>query len=156
MKSKFGDGKMGIPDVENLDIGFLVYTKEAHVMKHLKVGTKLKNPSCPIWLICSNDNWGVLFSPNIDLLEQFTKEYGLLLLTQNDLKCSGLQCITIVPVGTQTMRGEKHWSRWMPGRPFWAWRWTTSMKTLPLRVMRKLIFLSWQFRQCKIHFHLKR
>lgn len=65
---------MGIPDVKNLDIGFLVYSKEAHVMKTLKVGTRLKNPSFPIWLICSNDNWGVIFSPNADLLNQFTKE----------------------------------------------------------------------------------
>ena len=44
-------------------------------MKNLKVGSKLKNPSFPIWLICSNDNWGVLFSPNVDILNQFTKEY---------------------------------------------------------------------------------
>ena len=73
---QFGDGKVGIPDAKNQDIGFLVYSKEAHVMKTLKVGTRLKNPSFPIWLICSNDNWGVIFSPNADLLNQFTKEYG--------------------------------------------------------------------------------
>ena len=66
---------MGIPDAKSLDIGILIYSKEAHVMKNLKVGTRLKNPSLPIWLICSNDNWGVLFSPNADILNQFTKEY---------------------------------------------------------------------------------
>lgn len=72
---KFGDGRIGIPDKKDLDIGLLVWSSDAHVMKTIKMGSKLKSPVLPIWLICSNNHWGVLFSPNLDLLQQFTKEY---------------------------------------------------------------------------------
>ena len=71
---QIGEGKIGIPDKKDLHIGFLIWKKEANLMKHLKTGSKLKNPILPLWVISSDDHWGVLFSPNADLLKQFTKE----------------------------------------------------------------------------------
>ena len=71
---QIGEGKIGIPDKKDLHIGFLIWKKETNLMKHLKTGSKLKNPILPLWVISSDDHWGVLFSPNADLLKQFTKE----------------------------------------------------------------------------------
>ena len=33
-----------------------------------QVGSRLKTPSLPVWVVCAEDNWGVLFSPNVDLM----------------------------------------------------------------------------------------
>ena len=34
-----------------------------------QVGSRLKTPSLPVWVVCAEDNWGVLFSPNVDLMK---------------------------------------------------------------------------------------
>ena len=63
---QFTEGKFGIPD--KTDVGLLVWYKDVNVNKTLKIGSRLKTPTLPIWTVCVNDIWGVLFSPNIELI----------------------------------------------------------------------------------------
>ena len=65
-------GKFGISDRN--DIGFLAWYKNENLNKNLKVGSRLKTPSLPIWVTCVNDQWGVLFNPNMDLLKSHSAE----------------------------------------------------------------------------------
>ena len=53
-----GEGK-----VERNGIGFLAWNKDEDANKNLKIGSRLKSPSLPIWVTCLNDNGGVLFNP---------------------------------------------------------------------------------------------
>ena len=71
-KFQFTEGKFGIPD--KTDVGLLVWNKDVNVNKTLKTGSRLKTPTLPIWITCVNDNWGVLFSPNIDLMKSQSYE----------------------------------------------------------------------------------
>ena len=66
------DGKFGISDRN--DIGFLAWYEDENLNKNLKVGSRLKTPSLPIWVTCVNDQWGVLFNPNVDLLRSHSAE----------------------------------------------------------------------------------
>ena len=72
------DGKFGISDRN--DIGFLAWYENGNVNKNLKVGSRLKTPSLPIWVTCINDQWGVLFNPNLDLLKSHSAENRQLIL----------------------------------------------------------------------------
>ena len=40
----------------------------------MNVGSRLKTPVLPIWVTCVNDNWGVLFNPNRDLMKSYSAE----------------------------------------------------------------------------------
>ena len=75
-EGKDGNLKIGVPDKKDLDVGLLVSYSDSGTMRLFNTPstTKLKNPTLPIWVICSDDKWGVLFSPNADLLKQYTKE----------------------------------------------------------------------------------
>ena len=66
------DGKFGISDRN--EVGFLAWYENENVNKNLKVGSRLKTPSFPIWVTCVNDHWGVLFNPNVDLLRSHSAE----------------------------------------------------------------------------------
>ena len=66
------DGKFGISDRN--EVGFLAWYENENVNKNLKVGSRLKTPSLPIWVSCVNDQWGVLFNPNMDLLKSHSAE----------------------------------------------------------------------------------
>ena len=61
------DGKFGISDRN--EVGFLAWYENENVNKNLKVGSRLKTPSLPIWVTCVNDQWGVLFNPSLDILK---------------------------------------------------------------------------------------
>ena len=56
------------------DIGFLFWlTNEADTLDY-NLGSRLKTPVLPIWVTCINDNWGVLFNPNKDLMKSYSAE----------------------------------------------------------------------------------
>ena len=38
------------------------------------LGSRLKTPVLPIWVTCINDEWGVLFHPNKDLMKSYSAE----------------------------------------------------------------------------------
>ena len=38
------------------------------------LGSRLKTPVLPIWVTCINDEWGVLFNPNKDLMKSYSAE----------------------------------------------------------------------------------
>ena len=40
----------------------------------VNLGSRLKTPVLPIWVTCINDNWGVLFNPNKDLMKSYSAE----------------------------------------------------------------------------------
>ena len=37
-------------------------------------GSRLKTPVLPIWVTCINNEWGVLFNPNRDLMKSYSAE----------------------------------------------------------------------------------
>ena len=69
---QFTEGKFGVPD--KADVGMLVWTSDWHTHSLLKIGSRLKSPNLPIWVTCANDNWGVLFSPNIETMRSSNME----------------------------------------------------------------------------------
>ena len=64
---QFTEGKFGVPDSN--DVGLLVWSADENINKTLRVGSRLKNPTLPIWVTCVNDSWGVLFSNNMDIMK---------------------------------------------------------------------------------------
>ena len=40
----------------------------------INLGSRYKTPILPIWVTCINDNWGVLFNPNRDLMKSYSAE----------------------------------------------------------------------------------
>ena len=52
----------------------------------MNVVFRLKTPVLPIWVTCVNDNWGVLFNPNKDLMKSYSAE--------NRLSCQTVTCGT--------------------------------------------------------------
>ena len=40
----------------------------------MNLGSRLKTPVLPIWVTCINENWGVLFNPNRDLMKSYSAE----------------------------------------------------------------------------------
>ena len=51
------------------DIGLLIWKKDEEETSKLNMGSRYKTPNLPVWVSCVNGNWGVLFSPNKDLLK---------------------------------------------------------------------------------------
>ena len=49
------------------DIGFLTYFEH---FGHFQVGNYFKKPKMPIWIICSESHYSVMFSPNMDLINK--------------------------------------------------------------------------------------
>ena len=70
--SQFGDGKIGI--INRNDIGFLLWTQTDIKTENVNLGSRLKTPVLPIWVTCVNDQWGILFNPNKDLMKSYAAE----------------------------------------------------------------------------------
>ena len=68
--SNFSLSKYTFPiyDVRS-DIGLLMWQKDEEETSKLNMGSRYKTPNLPVWVSCVNGNWGVLFSPNKDLLK---------------------------------------------------------------------------------------
>ena len=69
---QYGDGKVGI--TSRNDIGFLFWDTDEGTTQEANVGSRLKTPVLPIWVTCINENWGVLFNPNKDLMKSYSAE----------------------------------------------------------------------------------
>ena len=55
----------GIP--KRSEIGFLTLFEH---YGHMQVGANLKRPQLPIWIICSESHYSILFSPDFGLVTQ--------------------------------------------------------------------------------------
>ena len=40
----------------------------------INLGSRYKTPILPIWVTLINNNWGVLFNPNRDLMKSYSAE----------------------------------------------------------------------------------
>lgn len=69
---EFGDGKVGV--MSRNDIGFLIWKDTEEKTQEMNLGSRLKTPVLPIWVTCINENWGVLFNPNKDLMKSYSAE----------------------------------------------------------------------------------
>ena len=69
---QFGDGKLGI--ISRNEIGFLMWRTSKEATEKYALGSRYKTPVLPLWLTCINDNWGVLFNPNRDLMKSYSAE----------------------------------------------------------------------------------
>ena len=54
---------------EKNDVGFLARYSTDHSNINLKLVSRLRAPSLPIWVTCVDDHWGVLFHTTADLLK---------------------------------------------------------------------------------------
>ena len=68
----YGEGKVGITGRN--DIGFLFWMNTEEETLDYNLGSRLKTPVLPIWVTCINDDWGVLFNPNKDLMKSYSAE----------------------------------------------------------------------------------
>ena len=68
----YGEGKVGITGRN--DIGFLFWMNTEEETMDFNLGSRLKTPVLPIWVTCINDEWGVLFNPNKDLMKSYSAE----------------------------------------------------------------------------------
>ena len=69
---EFGEGKVGI--TSRNEIGFLYWEQNEEKTQDINLGSRLKTPVLPIWGTCINENWGVLFNPNSDLMKSYSAE----------------------------------------------------------------------------------
>ena len=46
-----------------------MWSRDEEETAKLNMGSRYKTPNLPLWVSCVNGNWGVLFSPNKDLLK---------------------------------------------------------------------------------------
>ena len=69
---RFGDLATGI--LQRNDIGFLIWKNSKEETEELSLGSRLKTPCTPIWVTSVNNNWGVLFNPNRDLMKSYSAE----------------------------------------------------------------------------------
>ena len=69
------------------DLGFIVWNSNEEKTMNLNLvngvnecdpkseqGSRLKTPVLPIWVTCINNEWGVLFNPNRDLMKSYSAE----------------------------------------------------------------------------------
>ena len=68
----YGEGKVGITGRN--DIGFLFWMNNELDTMDYNLGSRPKTPVLPIWVTCINDEWGVLFNPNKDLMKSYSAE----------------------------------------------------------------------------------
>jgi len=68
----YGEGKVGITGRN--EMGLLVWQTNEYLTNKLGLGSRMKTPVLPIWITCVNDNWGVLFNPNRDLMKNYSAE----------------------------------------------------------------------------------
>ena len=56
------------------DIGFLIYDKDDLRTAQHNLGSRLKTPLLPIWITRCNDQVGLLFNPNRELMRSYHAE----------------------------------------------------------------------------------
>ena len=63
---------MGV--LQRNEIGLLVWEKDEKTTELMNLGSRMKTPVLPIWVTRINQNWGVLFNPNKDLMKSYSAE----------------------------------------------------------------------------------
>ena len=74
-KSKFEfqqQERVGI--VGRSDIGFLIWDKDEDKTATYNIGSRIKTPTYPLWVTKCNDQMGVLFNPNKELMRSHNAE----------------------------------------------------------------------------------
>ena len=78
-------------------------------IQHLQVGTYLKTPKFPVWVVCSESHFSVLFSPRRDLVNDWKAErrfdliyYDGLSRQQEEIKLTISMFLIYVFVGLST------------------------------------------------------
>jgi len=56
------------------DIGFLIWDRDESRTARWQLGSRLKTPTLPMWVTKVNDNYGVLFNPNKELMRSYAAE----------------------------------------------------------------------------------
>ena len=54
-----------------------MWDKTDEKTQEMNLGSRLKTPVLPIWVTCVNDDWGVLFNTNKDLMKSYSAENRL-------------------------------------------------------------------------------
>ncbi|KAG1653521.1 Inactive ubiquitin carboxyl-terminal hydrolase MINDY-4B [Nymphon striatum] len=67
--------------ISRSEFGFLIWCNDNAVVREL--GSRLKTPFLPIWITCCNDQYGILFNHNIDLVRDHKAEYFFKLFFYN-------------------------------------------------------------------------
>ena len=60
--------------IQRNDIGFLIYDKDDLRTAQHNLGSRLKTPLLPIWITKCNEQVGVLFNPNRELMRSYHAE----------------------------------------------------------------------------------
>jgi len=68
----FTEGKQGV--MARNDLGFILWKNNEEKTMNYNLGSRLKTPVLPIWVTCINNEWGVLFNPNRDLMKSYSAE----------------------------------------------------------------------------------
>ena len=111
-----------------------MWKKDEEETSKLNMGSRYKTPNLPVWVSCVNGNWGVLFSPNKDLLKSENRWEKRASLGNYNWCCySGSRSTT-----TATFP----WRREM--RPF-------SLLTLEVRTSTTTTVMTWTRMRWRIH-----
>ncbi|KAG8311339.1 DUF4205 [Homalodisca vitripennis] len=84
------------------EVGFLLY--EEGVEERMP-GSRLKTPSLPIWVVCSQGHFGVMFNTNRELLRNYHAERRFEL---HYYTCGGSQCQLIVDTRQEEPQSNNH------------------------------------------------
>ncbi|XP_071530558.1 inactive ubiquitin carboxyl-terminal hydrolase MINDY-4B-like [Panulirus ornatus] len=102
---------MSVPKTGTLtraEVGLLVW-KRKEDSEEVKVGSRLKTPTFPIWVTRFNDSYGVLFNPNKDLIRDYHAEnrFDLYYYSSNTSQTAA----TVLTINTrhQTTRKERQY-----------------------------------------------
>ncbi|KAK7085631.1 DUF4205, partial [Halocaridina rubra] len=72
-----GEDEMAKPKTGILtrgEIGFLVYQRRSEKGEFINVGSRLKTPALPVWIVLGSDSYGILFNPNRELTRDYHAE----------------------------------------------------------------------------------
>uniref|UniRef100_A0A0K2T8T9 Ubiquitin carboxyl-terminal hydrolase MINDY n=2 Tax=Lepeophtheirus salmonis TaxID=72036 RepID=A0A0K2T8T9_LEPSM len=64
--------KMGV--MNRSELGFLLWEFNEDKTALFNVGSRLKTPIYPIWITCCNQQYGILFNPNKELMKSYQAE----------------------------------------------------------------------------------
>ena len=87
-------------------VGFLYWSKyeEDSFWHKQEIGSMLRTPKVPIWLICLNRRYGIIFSTNINLLNNWIYENYFQLHIYSGLKKQETPCTLSIDTRQQYPR----------------------------------------------------
>jgi hypothetical protein len=102
-----GEDRTGV--INRNDIGFLIYDKDDLKTAQHNLGSRLKTPLLPIWISRCNDQMGILFNPNRELMRSYHAEnrFQLYYYSNADFKKEERK-ETILTVDTRSQKNMAH------------------------------------------------